>query len=166
MIPNISFGFSFFISSLDIFSVLSFKLLHLFLISSTSSLFFFLSFVSNIFFAKSIGSEKLKYFLNQSLFMSFHSLSIKAMALLMNPSFVSSFISSDFSSFVLNTLPLYGKDPFPKEPIISYLAPNNFIADFRTLFFSSIFFYFLCCSFLVYLLTFLISLDHPLLHLE
>ena len=44
--------------------------------------------------------------------MSFDSLSIKAMALLMKPSFVSSFISSDFSSFVLNTLPLNGKIPF------------------------------------------------------
>ena len=44
--------------------------------------------------------------------MSFDSLSIKAMALLMNSSFVSSFISSGFSSFVWNTLPLNGKIPF------------------------------------------------------
>ena len=56
----------------------------------------------------------LKYVLNKSLFMSFDSFSIKAMALLMNPSFVFSFISSDFPSFVLNTLSLYRKITFLK----------------------------------------------------
>ena len=47
--------------------------------------------------------------------------------------------SSDFSSFVLNTLPLYEKIPFSKKPIISLLASNNFIADSKTLFSSSFF---------------------------
>ena len=66
-------------------SIFYFFFRHLFLMSFTNSLFFFLSFVSNSFFAKLIGAEKLKYFLNKSLFMSFDSLSIKAMTLLMNP---------------------------------------------------------------------------------
>ena len=110
MIPNITFGFSFFIYSLDIFLVSSLKSLHLFLISSTNSLFFFLSLVSNNFFAKLIGAERLKYFLNKSLFMSFDFSLIKIIPSLMD--FSNS--CSDFSSFVLNTLPLNGKIPFLK----------------------------------------------------
>ena len=66
--------------------------------------------------------------------MSFDSFLIKAMALLVNSSFVSSFISSDFSSFVLNTFPLNAKIPFSKKPIISLLALKNFTADSKTFF--------------------------------
>ena len=73
--------------------------------------------------------------------MFFDSLSIKAITLLINPFFVSFFITSDFSSFVLNTLPLQGKVPFSEKPIIYFLASNNSIADFRTLFLSSISFF-------------------------
>ena len=138
MVPDISFGFSFFIYFLDISSILSFELLHLFLISSASSTFLFASFVSNIFFAISIGVEKSKCFLHKSLFMPFDSLSIKAMLLLMNLC-ISSFVFSFISSFVLNTLLLNGKILFSKRPIISSLTRNNSPADFKTLFFSSFF---------------------------
>ena len=139
MIPDISFGFSFFISSFDISSILSFKLLQLFLISSTNLLFSLASFISNNFFTKATRVEKSNYFFNKSLFMSFDSLSIKAMQLLRNPSISSSFVFSFISSFALNTLPFNRTIPFSKKPIISYLARNNFRADFKTLFFSSFF---------------------------
>ena len=52
MASNIWFGFLSYISSSDNFLVSYFKLLYLFLISSTNILFFFLSFVSYNCFAK------------------------------------------------------------------------------------------------------------------
>ena len=64
-IYNILSGFSVSFSSSDIFSISSFKLLHLILINSTKSLFFFLSFVSYNFFTKALGTLKLKYSLNK-----------------------------------------------------------------------------------------------------
>ena len=145
-IPNILFGFSVFISSLEIFPVSSFKLLHLTLLSFTNSSFFFLSFVSNNFFAKSIGAEKLKYVLNKSLFTFSEFFSIKFRVLLMcflnySSDFSRNF-SSDFASFVLNTLPLNKKIPFSKKPIIFSLTRNNSPADSRTLFFSFLFSFF------------------------
>ena len=142
MISNISFGFSFFIFYLAISLILSFKLLHLFLISFTNILFS-ASFISNKFFAKSIGVEKSKYFLNKSLFIYFDFLSIKEMPLLMNSSsffyFDSSFDCAFDSFFILNILPLNGKIPSSKKRIISFLAWKNSVADFKTFFFSSIF---------------------------
>ena len=135
-IPDISFSFLFFISSLDIYSILFFKLLHLFLISSTNLLFSFASFISNNFFAKTPGTKS-KSFWNESLFMFFKSLSIKAMLLLMSSSISSSFFY--FSSFILDSLSLYGNSFLWKALIISFLKYKNFLADSKTLFFSSFF---------------------------
>ena len=57
--------------------------------------------------------------------------SIKVKVLLMY-SFNSSDFSSDFSSFVLNTLPLSRKIHFAKKPMTSSVSRNNSAADSRT----------------------------------
>ena len=67
-IPNILSGFSVFISSLDIFSITFFQLLHLNLISSANSLFFFFSFVSYNFFCQNSRCYKIKIIFKRIIF--------------------------------------------------------------------------------------------------
>ena len=57
--------------------------------------------------------------------------------------------SSESSSLILNTLTLYGKIPFSKRPIISSLASENFLADYKT--------FYLICLFLFSLFNFVWS---------
>ena len=63
---NILSGFSISISSLDISAISVFKSCYPLLITFTYLLFLFLSFVSNNFFAKALGTTLLKYFLSNS----------------------------------------------------------------------------------------------------
>ena len=164
---NIWFGFSFFVSSSETFSVSSFKILHLFLIYSTSSLLF-QHLLFQIIFCQINRCWKIKICLKQTIIYTpwlFFNKS-KSIIKVLFKFFFFWFFFRFFFLFCFKYITFKWKNSFFKKNNNTFSRMKQFYCRFWD-FFSLFFFYlFLVWISLAWLLTFLIYLDRPLLHLE